>query len=45
MPSTNTITSGVMIVPDNDDFLEILMQIQDEYNKTHGHTGSDEDED
>jgi hypothetical protein len=45
MPSTNTITAGIMIVPDNDDFLELMMQLQEEYNKQHGQTGSDEDED
>ena len=43
MPSTN-ITSGVMIIPDNDDFLMIMMQLQEAYNMQHGHTGSDENE-
>lgn len=45
MPSTTTISSGVMIVPDNDDFLELMMQLQDEYNRQHGINGDDEDED
>lgn len=44
MPSTDTITSGVMIIPDADDFMKIISQMQDEYLKQHGQTGSDEDE-
>ena len=44
MPSTNTITSGVMIIPDADDFLRIMAELQDEYNRQHGQTGSDEEE-
>lgn len=44
MPSTNTITSGVMIIPDADDFLKIMEHLQDEYNRQHGQTGSDDDE-
>lgn len=44
MPSTNTITSGVMIIPDADDFLRIMAELQDEYNRQHGQTGSDDDE-
>ena len=44
MPSTDTITSGVMIIPDADDFLKIMDALQDEYNRQHGQTGSDEDE-
>lgn len=44
MPSNN-ITSGVMIIPDADDFMKIISQMQDEYLKHHGHNGSDDDED
>lgn len=44
MPSTNTITSGVTIIPDADDFMMIISQMQEAYDKTHGQTGDDEDE-
>lgn len=43
MPSTNTNASGVMIIPDADDFLKIMEALQDEYDKTHGHNGSDDE--
>lgn len=44
MSSTNN-TAGVMIIPDADDFMRVIADMQEEYNKQHGQTGSDEDED
>ncbi len=41
MPST---TSRVMIILDADDFMKIIADMQEEYNKQHGHTGADEDD-
>ena len=43
MPSNN-IPEGIMIIPDADDFMMIISQLQEEYDKTHGQTGCDTDE-
>ena len=45
MPSTNNAAGSVMIIPDPDDFLRIMESLQEEYDKQHGHTGDDTDED
>lgn len=45
MPSTDNATAGVMIIPDADDFMKVMAALQEEYNRKHGHNGSDTDED
>ena len=45
MPSTNNATAGIMIIPDADDFIKVMEDLQDAYLKHHGQTGSDDDED
>lgn len=44
MSSTNTTPSGIMIIPDADDFMSIIASMQEAYDKQHGHTGDGEDE-
>ena len=41
---SSTTATSVMIIPDADDFLKIMKQLQDDYLKYHGHNGSDADD-
>lgn len=42
MASTNG--TSIMVIPDPDEFLRIIADLQDQYLKQHGQTGCDEDE-
>lgn len=33
MPSTDNVSEGILIIPDPDDFIEIMTELQREYNK------------
>ena len=43
MPSSDNV-SGVMIIPDADDFIKVMEDLQAQYLKHHGQTGCDADE-